>query len=127
MHGVLKKMGIKQPGETNNCIKEGIRRGFIKLVSPDGVDNVYGLDQVIFYGPCDHCNHHIVASVHDALCQGDVGMDFEDGAPDCKVRCPSGCCGYYVHDACKRWPRMDSGQNYNHCIFCPSFECCVRG
>lgn len=124
VHDLLQKHGLDNPESVCACLKEGIRKGFIPL-TPPGVGD--GLDVVIATGKCLVCGEHeIKATIRDVLYQGDVGYDYEDGAPDSKIRCPEeDCCGYYVASMCSGKPNLDTGKFYNHCTLCSAFGRCL--
>ena len=126
VHTFLKNMGVENPEEASCCIKEGIRKEFIKLLLPkEDPHGIFGLDQVLCTGSCDLCSHHVTAKLRDALFQGNIGIDFKDGAPDSKVRCSNCNTGYYVKDVCRGNPKLDNGECYNHCLLCPAFGRCI--
>uniref|UniRef100_A0A1X7VT31 Uncharacterized protein n=1 Tax=Amphimedon queenslandica TaxID=400682 RepID=A0A1X7VT31_AMPQE len=121
VHDLLEKYGVCDVDLVCPCLKEGIRKGHIQLSPHDGLDTVVVTDT------CLMCENEIIATVHNVLYQGDIGLDYESGVPDSKVRC-SNCdnsCGYYVVDMCTGYPKIDTGKSYSHCTFCSAFGCCV--
>lgn len=128
VHNLLKKLGISEPESVCACLKEGIRKFFINLLPPEeDPEGEHGLDQVIVSNTCLVCGEYkIKATIRDVLNQGDVGDDYEEGAPDSKIRCPSDdCCRYYVSNMCTGTPKLDAGKFYNHCTMCPCFGRCI--
>ena len=129
VHELLKNMGVRDPERVSACLKEGIRKNYIKILPPsEDSEGKYGLDQVILSDKCHVCcSQTITAKLSDILYQGEVGDDYEDAAPDSNVRCPDeDCgCGFYVSDLCMDSPRMDTGKFYNHCTMCPGFGRCI--
>lgn len=127
VHELLKTLGIKDPTSVSACLKEGIRREFIKLSPPlEDPDGKFGLDQILVTDMCCQCSRRVIARVRDVLEQQEVGYDYEDGAPNSKLRCPEDCCGFYVTNMCTGTPKLDTGKFHNHCTKCPSFGRCLN-
>ena len=122
VHTFLKNMGVENPEEASCCIKEGIRKEFIKLLLPkEDSQGSFGLDQVLCTGLCKLCSHHVTAKLRDALFQGNR---FKDGAPNSKVRCSNCNTRYYVKDVCRGDPKLHNDEYYHHCLQYPAFGQC---
>lgn len=78
----------------NNCLLQGINRGFIQINSKECLNNC------ILSGECYNCTFKISASLENCLYQPLRGEDYKSGGSKAAIQCPSCGLGNYVTGIC---------------------------
>ena len=82
VHVFLRRAGMKKPEKVNLCLKAGMLKGHIPI--PQELLNAKStrrfLKQVLHKGKCHDCSKTLTCTVRQALFQGSVGCDYEDGS-----------------------------------------------